>query len=258
MATRKGTIAEQVAQIRKRLGHLDIQWSPAHWLDLGTEEVNRVFGHKELGMAYGRIVEIAGLESNGKTALALTLCAIAQQEGAAIIWQDLENSFSEDWAAMRGLDTDAVALVRPRLVQESKKKGARLSSAEELCAEATTYMDELAYEKAILVVDSIPSMQTALAQEAGSDKQNMRTKMDLPMFLSQQLRDWINRAVARNVMIVLINQLRQQPNVPFGDPWYTPGGNAVRFYSHVRLRIRRGGSKRELLDQRSRQRSLTH
>ena len=90
-------------KIRKSLKHLSTEWTPSLWLDTGVPDLNQVLGHRDRGIPYGRILEISGMESQGKTALGMSLAAAAQQDGAAIIWEDLETSFDSEWAIMRGI-----------------------------------------------------------------------------------------------------------------------------------------------------------
>jgi recombination protein RecA len=240
-----GGVAEEVAKIRRKLGHLSLDRAPTTWLDLGSASLNRVLGNAERGVPYGRIVEVSGLESHGKTALTLTLAALAQQDGALVIWADFENSYTPEWAAVRGLDPEQVALVSPYVGRFGKEKDVRLPAAQELCEEVEALIVGFhgRYKKIFLAGDSITSMLTEGEASAGLGGQNMRTRMDLPMFLGALMRRWVGMAQAHNVLMVFVNQLRQKPGMAFGDPWYTPGGNAVRFYSHVRVRVRRTGAK---------------
>ncbi len=75
--------------------------------------------------------------------------------------------------------------------------------------------------------------------ETHIDKRNMRTQMAIPLFLSSLLRRWVTLSRTKNVMVMLINQLREKPGVSFGNPSYTPGGKAIKFYCSVRAQIAR-------------------
>jgi RecA/RadA recombinase len=285
-----------IQKIRESLGHVSMKWKPRDWLDTGIPDLNQVIGHKTLGPPFGKIIEISGWESQGKTALMMALAALAQRSNARIDWLDVENSFDPDWAAQRGflpcpacqswskknngnggyvfdpnckacggeespqrgLDSERLVLVQPYVGQftvtdpKTKKKSlskeARLSNAQELCSEAEAVLTTKSkFTKNILVLDSIPALLTAGEAAAGLDGSNLRTKMDLPMFMSSLLRRWVGTAQVTNTLIVLVNQLRTDPMNKFGSSDYTPGGNAPLFYSHVRVRVNRvkGGTMKQ-------------
>jgi len=243
-------------QIREKLGHLTLDWQPALWLQTGIPELNEVAGHKDFGIPYGRIMELSGLESVGKTAITLSLAALAQQDNAMTIWGDFENSFDTDWAARRGLDANRnLHLVQPYVgtFHEKNSQGKivagklpRLSTAQELCAEMEQLMaiESKKFDRMFVVVDSIPAMLSQGEAAAGMEGANLRTDQDLPKLLGRLLRRWVGLCQSYNALIIMINQLRQDPMTRFGGGWYTPGGNAPRFYSHIRLRAHRvKGSK---------------
>jgi RecA/RadA recombinase len=250
-------LSKQFAKIREKLGHLTMDWKPAQYLDTGIPDLNMVVGHREKGLAYGSQLEIAGWESNGKSALALSLAALAQNDGALVIWLDLERSWDPEWATKRGLDVDRLIVIQPyvgKFGKKKKKKGqvddepdvkttTRLSVAQDLLEEVEAVVEQFhgKFDKFFLVVDSIPAILTEAEEAGGITDQNMRTKMDLPLFLSSTARRWMTWAQSYCVHIVWINQLRNRPD-PF-DPEYTPGGNAMRFYCHTRVRISRAKGK---------------
>lgn len=275
----------ELMAIRKKLSHVAMKWTPSQWLDLkkflGDAEgrcVNTVLGHTEKGIPYGRITEASGWESNGKTAIMLTIAACAQHDGAHIIWADIENSFEADWAIMRGLakcpkclnaedkreacracggqgiDVDRITLIQPYVgmfMSVNKKTGklvaekeARQSTGQELMEEVEEAMKLKRKEgKTFVVIDSVAAILTEGEEDAGISGAKMNTNMALAMFMGRLLRRWVGLAQSHVAHIVLINQLREGP-VKFGDPVKTVGGNAPRFYSHVRVRINRvAGSK---------------
>jgi recombination protein RecA len=240
----------QLEKIRKKLGHLTMEWQENSWLDTGVPDLNQVLGHRERGIPYGRIMEVSGLESQGKTALVLSLAALAQRDDAGIVWADFENSFDEQWAVQRGLDpaSASLVLIQPYVGTFSGEKEPRMATAQEICAEAEMSLAVLRkkHKKLLLAIDSIPSMLTDGEAVAGLEGHNMRISMDLPMFLSRLMRRWVGLAQSQNALVILVNQLRQSPATRYGDPWYTPGGNAVRFYSHIRVRLRRAKGGRLL------------
>ncbi len=274
----------ELTAIRKGLAHVAMKWTPSLWLDLRKflgdvtgRLVNTVLGHTEKGMPYGRVVEVSGWESNGKTAVVLTLAACAQHDGAHVIWGDIENSFEADWAIMRGMakcpkclndpdardacgkcggqgiDVDRITLIQPyvgtftyvnkqgKTVQE---KEPRQSTGQELMEEIEACMKlPRKVKKTFVVIDSAAAILTEGEEDAGISGAKMNTNMALAMFLGRLLRRWVGLAQSHNALIVFINQLREGPT-KFGDPTKTVGGNALRFYSHVRVRVARvAGSK---------------
>jgi len=79
-----------------------MRWRPSVWLNTGLPDLNEVLGDREFGIPYGKIVEISGWESQGKSAIMMALAALAQHDGAFVVWIDLENSFTAKWALQRG------------------------------------------------------------------------------------------------------------------------------------------------------------
>lgn len=264
-------------QIREKLGHCSLRYSPSLFLDTGIPDLNRVLGHSEKGVPYGTIIEVSGMESLGKSAISLSLAALAQRDNAFIIWGDFEHSFDPGWARIRGLakcpkcektndagctvcggglsvtcglDTSKLIVVQPYVgtFSERNEKGKmvpgkkpRLSTAQELSMEIEALMTakRSKHDRMVVVVDSIASMLTQVEAAAGLEGANLVTAQSLPKFLGQMLRRWVGLAQSYNAWIILINQLRQNPMARFGDSWYCPGGNAPRFYSHVRVRVKR-------------------
>ena len=234
----------EIALIRKKLKHFTTDRPVKYWLDTGSPRLNSIFGSKKYGIPYAKMIEISGFESQGKTALVAKISAISQRDGAIVIWVDLENSWDEDWFKALGLDTEKVYLFQPQVGTFDGEKEQRLQTAEELLEE----VDELIRKKGTsdgrmcLVIDSIAALLTEEEAAAGIQNQNMRTKISLAPFLSRLLRRWVAVARNYNVMMFFVNQLRVAPNA-FGNPEYTPGGNAVRLYASVRVRMRRKTKK---------------
>lgn len=262
----------ELLAIRKKLSHMAMKWEPSEWLATGIPELNEVMGHAQLGLPFGRMIEVTGWESNGKSAVVLAIAGLAQRAGAHVIWGDVENSFEPDWARQRGLlrceickgklparltckfcgydpnlkgstgcglDESRLTLIQPYVGMFGTEKVPRLSTAQELCVEIEESMQfRRKTNKSIVVIDSIAALLTEIEGKAGISGSNLSTKMDLPSFMGRLLRRWVGLAQVHNAMIILINQLRSGP-AKYGDPTYAPGGNAPRFYSHVRVRIKR-------------------
>lgn len=242
--TRKAlTPQQEVERLRSRLKHLTFQSRPTAYFDTGSPELNEVFGHPEHGIPWGRLIELSGFESHGKTAIALAMLAMAQSQGAYGILVDFENSYDPDWAAKRGVDTDKLYVFAPYVGTFGKEKVPRLSTAQEVCAEVESMMCQI-YTKdpachIFVVQDSIASMLPDVEAAMGLEDQNLRSKMALPTFLGGLLRRWVGLAQSYCATVLFINQVRHNPMAQFGDPTYCPGGNAPRFYCHIRARAGR-------------------
>ena len=231
----------ELASIRKKLGYLTLEMVPKGWLDTGSRRLNSVLGSEEQGLAYGKMIELFGPESNGKTLLALLLAGLAQADGAKVAWVDFENSLDQKWAEGQGLDWSTLYHFKPKLIQDKKNDKPRLQTAEELCSEVEEWMammNKKGEDKLFIAVDSVTAMLVEEEQEAGLLEQNMRTKVALASFLSRLLRRWVALAQVYSTMMVFINQIRLSPGA-WGNPENTPGGKALKFYCSVRASVRR-------------------
>ena len=243
--------------IKRLLGMSTFEPEQRYWLDTGSRDLNGVFGSRKRGIPYGKIAEVAGEKHGGKTALVTILAGMAQRDGAAVGYVDLEDSRDPVWSRKLGLQYEQVVKLWPKFLTgkrkgKKKKKGdtsapqpkgaLRLESAEEVFKEAETGMrllSEAGYKKQFWIVDSIANIQTELSVDAGTTDRNMRVNVDRALFLSATLPRWSALAANYNASIFFINQLRLKPGVMFGDPHYTPGGNAVPFAASIQVRVKR-------------------
>lgn len=231
-----------VLDVRKKLQHMDFHRKAISFLDFGCKELNSVVGDEDRGLAYGKIVELSGLPSNGKSVLALDMLAAAQQDGALTFWVDVETSWDENWSARRGVDCSRVNLIQPMVGTFGKQKEKRLSTAQELLEQAEETMALLhrrfPNRPMFGVVDSVAALLMEEEAEVGLTGQNMKSNMALPAMMSKILRRWIGLLQVYGGTVIFINQLRINP-MAWGDPYYTPGGQALPFYAHVRVRVHR-------------------
>ncbi len=238
------TPEQQLEKIRKRLGHVEFEWQAEASLDTGVPQLNQVLGDPILGPSYGQITEISGLESAGKTSLTMSLVALAQADGAEAIWLDFENSWKPKWAEMRGVDLSRITVIRPYVGTFGKEKSPRLPYAEEICTQAEALMPILAKRsgKVVCAMDSLVAMQPKIKAETNLEDQSAYDEQALPKLLNKVFGRWVGLVQVNNVLVLATNQLRQNPRPkPFTDPWYIPGGNAMRFYGHVRVKVKRTG-----------------
>jgi recombination protein RecA len=179
------------------------------------------------GLPMGRIVEIYGPESSGKTTLTLELIAAAQREGKTCAFVDAEHALDPIYAGKLGVNIDELLVSQPDTGEQ----------ALEIC-------DALARSGAVdvLVVDSVAALtpKAEIEGEMGDSHMGLQARM-----LSQAMRKLTGNLKQSNCMCIFINQIRMKIGVMFGNPETTTGGNALKFYASVRLDIRRTGSIKE-------------
>ncbi len=176
------------------------------------------------GFARGRVVEIYGPESSGKTTLAIHAIAEAQKDGGIAAFIDAEHAFDRTYAEALGVNTDELLIAQPSYGEQA------LEIAEHLIRSGA--ID-------ILVIDSVAALvpRAELEGEMGESKMGLQARL-----MSQALRKLTGTIGAHNTCCIFINQLREKIGVMFGNPETTTGGNALKFYASQRLDIRRSGS----------------
>lgn len=176
------------------------------------------------GLPYGRIIEIYGPESSGKTTLTLSLIAKAQKNGKTCAFIDAEHALDPVYASKLGVSIDELYLSQPDTGEEG------LNIAECLASSGAVDM---------IIIDSVAALtpKAEIEGEIGDSHMGLQARM-----MSQALRKITAIAKQNNCMVVFINQLRMKIGVMFGNPETTTGGNALKFYASVRLDIRRTGS----------------
>lgn len=175
------------------------------------------------GYPRGRVIEIYGPESSGKTTLAIHAIAECQKAGGIAAFIDAENAFDSTYAGKLGVDLENLLISQP-------------DSGEQ----ALEIVDHLIRSGAIdiIVVDSVAALtpKAELEGEMGDSKMGLQARL-----MSQALRKLTSNINRTNTCCIFINQLRDKIGVMFGNPETTTGGNALKFYSSVRLDIRRIG-----------------
>ena len=173
------------------------------------------------GYPKGRIIEIYGPESSGKTTLAIHAIAEAQKQGGIAAFIDAEHAFDRFYAAKLGVDVDNLWISQPDNDEQA------LDIADQLIRSAA--ID-------ILVVDSVAALtpKKEIEGDMGDNVVGLQARL-----MSQALRKLTSTISKTNTTCIFINQLREKIGVMFGNPETTTGGNALKFYSSVRLDIRR-------------------
>jgi recombination protein RecA len=179
------------------------------------------------GLPRGRVVEIYGPESSGKTTLALQCIAEAQKKGGICAFVDAEHALDPIYARKLGVNIDDLLLSQP-------------DAGEQALEIADTLVRSGAID--VLVVDSVAALvpRAELEGEMGDQQPGLQARL-----MSQALRKLTASINRSNTMVIFINQIRMKIGVMYGSPETTSGGNALKFYASVRLDIRRIGSVKE-------------
>lgn len=211
-----------------------------HWLDTGYPVLNhRVSGsYLNGGLPMGRIIEIFGPPSAGKTAIATACMVSAQQAGGFAMFQDHETSYDEGLGIENGLDTDPNKYLyrQPDTFEESVDEVVKVW---ELIRSGDFGIDKDA--PIVCVFDSLASMIPKSKWDKDASDFNMNDNTALARATSAAFPTLSKKASQLNVCVIFLNQARTKIGVMFGDPTTTPGGNAPEFYASVRLKL--GGSK---------------
>ena len=173
------------------------------------------------GVPKGRIVEIFGPESSGKTTVALHIVAEAQKRGGEAVFIDVEHALDPVYAQALGVDIDSLLVSQPDTGEQ----------ALEIC-EALVRSGAID----VVVIDSVAAMVTKaeIDGEMGDSHVGLQARL-----MSQALRKLTGAISKSNCVAIFINQLREKIGVMYGNPETTPGGRALKFYSSVRLDVRR-------------------
>ncbi|HLG88311.1 MAG TPA: recombinase RecA [Alphaproteobacteria bacterium] len=176
------------------------------------------------GLPKGRIIEIYGPESSGKTTLALHVVAEAQKAGGTCAFVDAEHALDPGYARKLGVDIDELLISQP-------------DAGEQALEIADTLVRSGAID--VLVVDSVAALvpRAELEGEMGDSHVGLQARL-----MSQALRKLTSSIARSNCIVIFINQIRLKIGVMFGNPETTTGGNALKFYASIRLDIRRIGA----------------
>ncbi|MEY2586535.1 MAG: hypothetical protein RLY11_384 [Bacteroidota bacterium] len=173
------------------------------------------------GLPRGRVIEIYGPESSGKTTIATHVIAEAQKKGGVCAIIDAEHAFDSGYAKKLGVDVDNLLISQPDYGEQALEIADRLILSGALD---------------VVVIDSVAALvpKSELEGEMGDSKMGLHARL-----MSQALRKLTATISKTNTICIFINQLREKIGVMFGNPETTTGGNALKFYSSVRLDIRR-------------------
>ena len=224
--------AERAKALEAALGQIDKQFGAGSVMRMGEKETMAIeavsTGALPLdialgvgGVPRGRVVEIFGPESSGKSTLAMHIVAEAQRNGGICAYVDAEHALDPVYAAAIGVDTDNLLISQPDTGEQ-----------------ALEIVDMLVRSSAVdvIVIDSVAALtpRAEIEGEMGDSHVGLQARL-----MSQALRKLTANLNKSNTIAIFINQLREKIGVMFGSPETTPGGRALKFYSSVRLDIRR-------------------
>jgi recombination protein RecA len=176
------------------------------------------------GVPRGRVVEIYGPESSGKTTIALHIAAETQKKGGTVAFIDAEHALDPSWARRLGVNTDELLVSQP-------------DTGEQALEIADTLVRSGAID--LIIVDSVAALvpKAELEGEMGDSNPGLHARL-----MSQALRKLTGTINKTNTTVVFINQIRLKIGVMFGNPETTTGGNALKFYASIRMDVRRIGT----------------
>ena len=228
----QGQTSEKLMALRAAMSKIEKDFGKGSIMKLGDQQFDKVevipSGSLGLDLALGvggypkgRIIEIYGPESSGKTTLAIHAIAEAQKQGGLAAIIDAEHAFDRVYAANLGVDVSNLLISQPDNGEQA------LEIADQLISSAA--LD-------IVVIDSVAALtpKAEIEGEMGDNKVGLQARL-----MSQALRKLTSTISKTNTTCIFINQLREKIGVMFGNPETTTGGNALKFYASVRLDIRR-------------------
>lgn len=238
MAEEKDNNSEKLKALRAAMDKIEKTYGKGSIMKMGDGKVEEVAvissGSIGLNVALGvggyprgRVIEIFGPESSGKTTLAIHAIAEAQKAGGVAAFIDAEHAFDRFYAEQLGVDIENLLISQPDSGEQA------LEIAEQLIRSSAVD---------IVVIDSVAALtpRAELEGDMGDSKMGLQARL-----MSQALRKLTAAISKTNTTCIFINQLREKIGVMFGNPETTTGGNALKFYASVRLDIRRIGALKD-------------
>ncbi|MGH9619922.1 MAG: recombinase RecA [Bryobacteraceae bacterium] len=225
MDERRRQILATLAQMDKQFGNGSVLMLgsraalPVEVITTGSIGIDHALGAG--GFPRGRVVEIFGPESSGKTTLALHVIAEAQRAGGAAAFIDAEHALDATYANRLGVDTENLIVSQPDFGEQALEIAQALVRSQALD---------------VIVIDSVAALtpKAEIEGEMGDSHMGLQARM-----MSQALRKLTASVSRANTCLIFINQLREKIGVMFGNPETTTGGRALKFYSSVRVEVRR-------------------
>ena len=201
------------------------------WISTGSTILDLAISNKPHGgFAAGRIAEINGLESSGKSLIGAHALATTQRKDGLAVYIDTESSVSSEFLQAIGINTDSMLYVHLETVEDV------FDTIETI----VTKIRESNKDKLVtILVDSLAAASTKVEMDADFDKDGWATAKAI--IISKALRKITNLIARQRVCLIFTNQLRQKLGVMFGDPWTTSGGKALPFHASTRIRLKNMG-----------------
>jgi recombination protein RecA len=232
------SVLESSPELRNTVAAIEKQFGEGAIMSLGSDQIKPIEGVSTgslsldialggQGLPRGRIIEIFGPESSGKTTLALHVAAEAQKAGGIAAFVDAEHAFDPSWAKKLGVDLEMLLVSQPSHGEEAMQ---------------ITEMLVKSNAVDVIVVDSVAALvpKKELDGEIGDSHVGLQARL-----MSQALRK-LTAAIAKSrTVVIFINQIREKIGVMFGSPETTPGGRALKFYASCRVDVRRIGQLKE-------------
>ncbi len=231
-------LLENTPELRNTVAAIEKQYGEGAIMPLGGDNVRRIEGIPTgslsldlalggQGVPRGRIIEIFGPESSGKTTLALHVAAQAQKAGGIAAFIDAEHALDPSWAKKLGVDLETLLVSQPS------------------CGEEALHITEMLIKSNavdVIIVDSVAALvpRKELEGEIGDSHVGLQARL-----MSQALRKLTGAIAKSKTTVIFINQIREKIGVMFGSPETTPGGRALKFYSSCRIDVRRIGQLKD-------------
>jgi recombination protein RecA len=232
------SILESNAELKNTLAQIDKQFGEGSIMPLGSESGVRIEGIPTgslsldlalggQGVPKGRVIEIFGPESSGKTTLALHVIARAQRAGGIAAFIDAEHALDPSWAKKLGVELETLLVSQP-------------SNGEEAMQITEMLVKSNAVD--VIVIDSVAALvpKKELEGEMGDSHVGLQARL-----MSQAMRKLTGAIAKSKTCVIFINQIREKIGVMFGSPETTPGGRALKFYSSCRIDVRRIGQLKD-------------
>lgn len=224
--------------LKNTLEQIEKQFGEGSIMPLGGEGLLKIAGVQTgslsldmalggMGVPRGRIIEVFGPESSGKTTLALHICAEAQRAGGIAAIIDAEHAFDPSWGKKLGVELDTLLVSQPSTGEEAMQITEHLVKSNAVD---------------VIVIDSVAALvpKQELDGEIGQSHVGLQARL-----MSQSMRKLTGAIAKSKTVVIFINQIREKVGVMFGSPETTPGGRALKFYSSCRIDVRRIGSLKD-------------
>lgn len=231
-------LIDQNQSLKTALAQIEKQFGEGSIMPLGADARGAVKGIRTgclsldmalggQGVPRGRIIEIFGPESSGKTTLALHVISQAQKEGGIAAFIDAEHAFDPTWGKKIGIELDTLLVSQPNNGEEAMQITEMLIKSNAVD---------------VIVIDSVAALvpRAELAGEIGDSHVGLQARL-----MSQSMRKLTGAIAKTKTAVVFINQIREKIGVMFGSPETTPGGRALKFYTSCRIDVRRIGQLKD-------------